>query len=88
MKVLITLLLAMLLIVSCADNKTIDGVEYRPYGLFNQESCKVDSIHYEVSGWAVASGVIFFEVIAPPIYVFGYNLFEPICKKSELDKSK
>lgn len=85
MKKLLMALSIVVLFTSCADSKTIDGVTYRPYGLINEESCKNDSIHYEVSGWAIASGIIFFEVVAPPIYVFGYNLFEPVCKKSDLN---
>lgn len=73
----------MITFVSCADNKTIDGVTYRPYGLLNQETAKNDSIQYEVSGWAVFSGVVFFEAVVPPIYTFGYNLWEPVGKKKD-----
>lgn len=77
-----------LLSSSCADNKTIDGVTYRPYGLLNESTCKNDSVQYEVSGWAVVSGVLFFEVIVPPIYVFGFNLYEPIGLKKDYDNGK
>lgn len=70
--------------MSCADNKTIDGVTYRPYGFLNQNTCKNDSIQYQISGWAVCSGLIFCELIVPPVYVFGYNLYEPISKKSDI----
>lgn len=71
---------------SCADEKTIDGITYRPYGLLNEDICKNDSIQYQVSGWAICSGVIFFELIVPPIYTFGYNLWEPIGKKGDYRK--
>lgn len=73
---------------SCADNKVIDGVTYRPYGLLNSDECKNDSIQYEVSGWACFSGIVFCEVIVPPIYTFGYNLFEPVGKKAKNSKLK
>ena len=85
--IFISIMFSLLLFASCADNKTIDGVTYRPYGLINEESVKNDSIHYEASGWAFASGIIFCELIVPPVYVFGYNLYEPICKKSDLQNS-
>jgi hypothetical protein len=64
-------------------NKTIDGVTYRPYGLLNEETCKNDSIQYQISGIAVISSIIFVELIIPPVYTFGYNLYEPVCKKSK-----
>ena len=76
-------LTTLVVLVSCADNKTIDGVTYRPYGLLNENECKNDSIQYEVSGWAVFSGVVFFECVVPPIYTFGYNLWEPVGKKKD-----
>lgn len=86
LKVFSVLCLIALLMSSCADEKTIDGVTYRPYGLLNQETCKNDSVQYEISGWAVASGIVFFECIIPPIYTFGYNLWEPVGLKNEYDK--
>ena len=82
-KLFLILVVLVLFCTSCAENKTIDGVTYRPYGLLNEKECKNDSINYEVSGWAVFSGVLFFEMIVPPIYTFGYNLFEPVSKKNE-----
>ena len=86
---LIILIALVTLTFSCADNKTIDNVTYRPYGLLNKETCKNDSIYYEVSLQAVASGIIFSELfLIPTIYTFGFNLYEPICKKSELVNEK
>jgi len=88
MKKIIVTLAAIVALTACADKKTIDGVTYRPYGLINEGSCKNDSIYYEVSGWAATSGVIFSEFFfIPTIYTFGYNLWEPVCKKSEINKN-
>jgi len=76
-----------LVLLSCADNKVIDGKEYRPYGLMNEDECKNDSIHYEVAIDATISGILFSELLfIPPIYVFGYHWYEPVCKKSEFKK--
>lgn len=79
---------SVLLFSSCADEKTIDGVTYRPYGLLNESTCKNDSIQYEISGEAVLSGIIFSECLVPPVYVFGYNLYELIGLKKDYKDSK
>lgn len=86
-KVLVLLVLIGLLFASCAEQKTIDGVTYRPYGIFNQDTQKNPNIEYELSGWAIFSGVVFVETIIVPIYTFGYNLWEPVGLKS-IDPSK
>lgn len=82
-KLLFGLLAITILFSSCADSKEINGVTYRPYGLLNESTCKNDSIQYEASGWAIVSGVVFVELIVPPIYVFGYNLYEPVGLKRD-----
>lgn len=81
MKTLLLFLLVgtFLLFSSCADNKKINGVTYRPYGLFNENECKNDDIYYEVSFQAIFSGIVFSKCFfIPTIYTFGYNLYEPI----------
>ncbi|OGN01012.1 MAG: hypothetical protein A3G51_00005 [Candidatus Yanofskybacteria bacterium RIFCSPLOWO2_12_FULL_43_11b] len=68
--------------VACsAPTKTINGTTYSDYGLFNLDD-KNPNIKYEPNWWNVAMGVIFFEMIIPPIYVFGFHLFEPVGPKS------
>ncbi len=75
--------IVILLLTACADDKTINGVTYRPYGLFNENACKNDSIEYQIAGDAVFSGVFFAECFfIPTIYTFGYNLYEPVRLKS------
>jgi hypothetical protein len=83
MKKLAVLLVVLVSLISCADNKTIDGVTYRPYGLINESTTKNDSIEYEISLPAVCSGIVFVEMIVPSIYTFGFNLWEPVRKKGE-----
>jgi hypothetical protein len=84
MKKILIIVLVSTLLTSCADNKVIGDKEYRPYGLINENDCKNDSIQYEVSYAAVISGVVFSEMLfIPTIYTFGFNLYEPVCKKSE-----
>ena len=86
MKKILIILCIGFLFTSCADNKVIDNVEYRPYGLLNEDSCKNDSIQYSVSTGSVIVGVIFCESVIVPIYVFGFNLWEPIGIKGKVIK--
>lgn len=86
MKKIILFLSISVLLISCAEDKMINGVVYRPYGLINEDECKVDSVHYKVSVPAVICGVVFSELIVPPIYVFGYNLYEPYCLKKDFKR--
>lgn len=80
---------SVLILSSCADNKTVNGITYRPYGLLNEETCKNDSIQYEVSFGAVVSGVLFSEIfLIPTLYTFGYNLWEPIGLKKNYQDGK
>ena len=84
----IILIFSLLFLISCADDKVIDGTKYRPYGLLNEETCKNDSIQYEISIGACVSGVLFCELIVPTIYTFGFNLFEPVGLKNTDPKKK
>ena len=77
---LIILALLALILMSCADAKTIDGKTYQNYGFMNQED-KSDSIQYKASLGSLVVGVVFFETIVVPIYVFGYDFYEPVAKK-------
>ena len=73
---------------SCANNKTIDGTTYRPYGIFNEGSAHNPKIYYEVSGWAVFSGIAFLEaMLIPTVYTFGYNLYEPVSTMEDHNKN-
>ena len=87
-KFLVLALLVGLLFTSCAEPKTIDGITYRPYGLLNETEQKNPNIKYEISGWAVASGIIFSETIIVPVYTFGFNLWEPIGKVGDAPETK
>lgn len=82
MKLLISLCLLIFLFSSCAQDKVIDGNKYSTYGLFNEKDLKNDSISYEVSGWAVVGGIVFIETIIWPVYVVGWDLWEPVGKVS------
>lgn len=76
-KTLVFILLVGLL-TSCAEEKTINNVTYQPYGLFNQEAVKCDSIVYQVSPWAVVGGIVFSETVIVPVYIVGWEIMDPV----------
>lgn len=81
MKKLIILALLALTLVSCAEKQTIEGKTYGPYGLVSKDDDKDPAIRYEVSMGSIVVAVIFCATIVAPIYIFGWDLYEPISKK-------
>jgi hypothetical protein len=76
-KRLVTLTLVVVLLTSLtgctAPTKTINNVTYSDYGLLTTDDRNPD-IQYEPNWWNIVVGVIFCELIIPPIYVFGFHL--------------
>ena len=77
----VLVLVASFLVTGCAKSKEIGGVEYKPYGLFNSDERKADSIQYEVSFGNVVWGVLLAETIFLPVYCFGFALHQPVSAK-------
>lgn len=75
------LFFSLLLFASCAEEKIIEGKKYEPYGLFNEDVMKNDSIVYELSAGSVIAIIIFCETIIVPVYTIGWDLYEPVRKK-------
>lgn len=61
----------------CGD-ETINGTKYKSYGIFNEEVVKDPKILYEVSAASVIVAIIFCETIVVPVYVVGWDLYEPV----------
>ncbi len=82
MKKQIAIVLALaLLLIGCAEHKTINGVTYLPYGLLNQEENKNPAITYEVPIENLIVGALLCETIIIPIYIVGWDLYEPVAVK-------
>lgn len=81
---LVSLLLVVLLLSSCADSRTfiIDNeiIEVEPYGWWDLSE-KNDSIKYEVNTGNIILSVLFSETIIIPLILTGGQLYEPISKK-------
>lgn len=91
MKKIITIfLLGLLILSSCASSKTfqIDGqdVNVKPYGWANKKARYNDKIMYEVSLGNVIWSAIGFETIVLPIWLTGWQLFEPVKLKEDTSK--
>lgn len=87
MKKIISMFLILILMVSlttsCGSKKVLDGVTYEPVGLLED---KDPNIKYELVVSNLIIGIIFIETIIVPIYVFGYDLFEPVSIKTPIKK--
>jgi len=73
-----TLLAATLLLTGCAKPKEINGVTYDTYGLLNKDEKMNPNIQYEMSTGAIICAIIFSETLVIPVYLIGFDLYEPV----------
>jgi hypothetical protein len=64
----------------CANSIIIDSVEVPPYGILSPELQR-DDIKYRICPTSVVVGIIFSETVIAPVYLAGWELYEPIGKK-------
>lgn len=78
-------LLVITLLTSCADSQefVIDGkpVYVEPYGWANYQELKNDSIIYEANMGNIVWSVILSETIVVPVWLTGWQFYEPVRKK-------
>ncbi len=84
MKKIIALVAALSLgLTACASSRNLDGKVYEPYGLFDESTVKSDKVCYSASGGNIFWSVVGFETIILPVWLLGYQLYEPIRLKGE-----
>jgi hypothetical protein len=92
MRKIITILFAALVLTSCADSKvlTINNQEtlVRPYGWANKQSRYNENVIYEVNPGNVVWSIIGIETIFVPVWLTGWQLFEPVGVKEETKVNK
>ena len=88
-KLISIFLIVVLMLSSCAQTKIINGVQYEPYGVINRKDEKKENIIYKKKSSSVVLSILFFELIIPPLFLLGFNLYEPVKEKeSEKDTEK
>lgn len=70
-----------LLLSGCNNYLRDNGKEVSVYGFFNQEARQNKNYVYEVSAGSVICGILFCQTIIVPIYVIGWDLFQPVRKR-------
>lgn len=70
------LLIIVLLGVSCAHTKFINGIEYKSYGLLSKDR-KSDDITYKKKPGSIILSIVLIETIVFPVILLGYKLYEP-----------
>ena len=63
-----------------ASSCFIDSVEVPPYGLLNKE-LEQPNVQYTTCAWSVILSIVFSETVIAPVYLIGWELYEPVGKK-------
>lgn len=69
--------------VGCGDQKTINGITYDTYGVFNKGEKMNPDIRYQIIVGNVIWSIILVETIVFPVYFIGFSLWEPVASKDE-----
>jgi hypothetical protein len=80
MKSILFILVCLFCFAGCVESKTIDGTNYSTYGLLSENN-KDPNVVYQPCISNVVWGIIFVETIFAPVWLFGYELYEPVAKK-------
>ncbi len=78
---IVTVIVTALQLAACAKSKVIDGVEYQPYGIANEEIHRNPNIQYEVVIGNVFWSIVLCETIIAPVYFVGWSIKQPVGKK-------
>ena len=81
-----------MILTSCASSETfiINGEKtvVRPYGWANKQSRKNENIIYEVSVGNVVWSILGFETVVLPVWLTGWQLYEPVRLKDPNEMGK
>jgi hypothetical protein len=85
--VVIVILFFVIMVSGCGESKTINGIEYDTYGLFNKADYRNPEIKYNIIVGNIVWSAILVETIIIPIYFMGFSLYEPVRAKTEKEIS-
>ena len=77
---------AVAMLAGCGNDLSIDNKVYPTYGVANMETHKDPTILYEISPVSVIVAIIFSETLIVPVYVIGWDLWQPVRKRESADK--
>lgn len=81
------LILLCLVTLSCSQSKDIvlNGklTTIEPYGVWDEDEVRNDSIRYEVSTDDVLVSIIFCETVFVPIWLIGFRVHQPVDVKAQ-----
>jgi len=66
-----------MILSACAEGKELDGKYYETYGFINIDEVKDPCVVYKGDTGSLVMGIIFSETVVAPVYIFGYDFFEP-----------
>lgn len=89
-KIIFTIMTACILFTSCAENykytdKNGEQKIAKPYGWADYQENHADSIEYKVNIPNVILSAIFCETFVVPVWLTGWELFEPVGIKGEVE---
>lgn len=87
MKKLFTTALMALSLAACSSNLTVENTKYESYGLLSP-SKEDKKVCYKANTGDVILGVLFIETVIAPIYIFGFDVFEPVAMKDAAGNCK
>ena len=77
---------------SCANSKKFDTPTStfvaNPYGPADETAQKNDQVVYQVSAGNVVCSIIFCETVVVPIWLIGWDLYEPVRLKTPAEQKK
>lgn len=82
--IVLVLTLCSILTACDRDQIVIDGIKYDTYGVLNESSKHNPNIAYEPIWVNIIMGVVLCETIIAPVYFFGFDLFRPIGKLTDI----
>lgn len=78
----IALVAATMLLSGCGNDKIINGTQYSTFGMVNEDTHRDPKILYEISPGSVIVAIIFSETLIIPLYIIGWDLWQPVKAKS------
>ena len=80
---ILSIVASSLILTGCGNDKFIDGKHVEVYGFANIEANKDPNVIYEISAGSVICAIFFSETIIVPIYVIGWDLWQPVRKRTQ-----